>query len=156
MKLVVLTTDPGRVDWLSRLTEEYTKKISHFVPFEIILVKTKDQSRSDRESKKRDDSQALLKKITEKDFVILCDERGKSFDSITFSEKLLRAWESGKSRVVIVIGGPYGSSKELRERAQWGWKLSDLVFNHWIAQAVVCEQLFRALTIWKNTPYHNE
>ena len=156
MKLVVLTTDPGKVEWLSRLTEDYTKKLNHFVPFEVILVKTSSQSRSDREAKKRDDSHALLKKITDKDFVILCDERGLGLDSSAFSQRLMRAWEGGKARVVVVIGGPYGSDPELRSRAQWEWKLSDLVFNHWIAQAVVCEQLFRAITIWKNTPYHNE
>jgi 23S rRNA (pseudouridine1915-N3)-methyltransferase len=156
MKLVVLTTHPGQVDWLSRLTEDYAKKLSHFVPFEIILVKTASAARSDREGKKRDDSEALLNKIGEKDFVILCDERGIGLDSVAFSSRLLKAWESGKARVVVVIGGPYGCSPELRKRAQWEWKLSDLVFNHWIAQAVVCEQLFRAITIWKNTPYHND
>jgi 23S rRNA (pseudouridine1915-N3)-methyltransferase len=73
-----------------------------------------------------------------------------------FSVKLVKLFERGRPRVVILIGGAFGFGSEIRERADWTWSLSSLVFNHHIAQAAVLEQVYRAFTIWKNIPYHNE
>ena len=68
----------------------------------------------------------------------------------------MKLFERGRPRVLILVGGAFGFGPEIRERADWTWSLSPLVFNHHIAQAVVLEQTYRAFAIWKNLPYHNE
>lgn len=156
MKISVLTVQTSKATWIEQVALEYEKKITTLVPFDRILVKPKDAARDDRNWKRQQDSLALLDKISERDFVIVCDEKGREFDSRQFSSQLVRGIESGKTRVVIVIGGPFGVSDELRDRAQLVWKLSSMTLSHWIAQVVVFEQLYRALSIWKNLPYHND
>jgi 23S rRNA (pseudouridine1915-N3)-methyltransferase len=66
-----------------------------------------------------------------------------------------RVLESGKSRLVFVIGGAYGFSDEVYARADMKWSLSALTFNHWLAQLAALEQVYRGLTILKGIPYHN-
>jgi 23S rRNA (pseudouridine1915-N3)-methyltransferase len=94
--------------------------------------------------------------IKKDDILVVCDERGDLIDSKKFSQKLVKLFERGRPRVVILIGGAFGFGNEIRSRADWTWSLSPLVFNHHIAQAVVLEQTYRAFAIWKNLPYHNE
>lgn len=89
------------------------------------------------------------------EFVICCDERGKNISSPEYSEMLRRAFESGRD-VVILIGGAYGFSEEVRERADFVWSFSRLVFPHMIARLVVTEQIYRASQIAVGGPYHHE
>jgi 23S rRNA (pseudouridine1915-N3)-methyltransferase len=84
------------------------------------------------------------------------DERGLALDSRGFAKKLLHTIELGKSRIIFVIGGAFGSSEELKTRANWTLKMSDMVFNHLIVKAVFLEQLYRGFTIIKGIPYHND
>jgi 23S rRNA (pseudouridine1915-N3)-methyltransferase len=143
-------------EWLSLFTDEYVKKIGHFYPVEIIRVKTSRQARASAIQKQIEESGNLLKILKKDDVVVLCDERGEQLNSLQLSDKLVKFCERGKSRVIFVVGGAFGFSDEVRQRAEWQWSLSKLVFNHHVAQAVVLEQIYRAFTIWKNIPYHNE
>lgn len=156
MKLALLTVGGQKEAWLIEVSAEYQRKISYFLPFEIHRLKPVKLERASREAKLAAESEALLKALTKDDLLILCDERGSALTSQQFSQKLVKALERGRSRVVVMIGGAYGVSDEVRARADWHWSLSSMVFNHHIAQAVALEQLYRALTIWKNLPYHNE
>ena len=155
MKLAFLFVGGQKEDWLASLTEDYEAKLKPFCQIEIIRLKPSKQARSSAEHKLADETEALLRAIKKDDVVILCDERGDQVSSRKFSEKLVRFFERGR-RVVIVIGGAFGFAPEIRERADWTWSLSTLVFNHHIAQAVVFEQTYRAFAIWKNLPYHND
>ena len=101
------------------------------------------------------EGKALIKKMTADDFVILCDERGKKFDSLQFSDAHLKAQQSGKKRIVFVIGGAFGVSEDIRKRAQLTISLSTMVMNHLIAESVLLEQIYRSFTIQKRIPYHN-
>ncbi|MCM2280309.1 MAG: 23S rRNA (pseudouridine(1915)-N(3))-methyltransferase RlmH [Bdellovibrionaceae bacterium] len=156
MKLALLTIGGHKEPWLLELSAEYERKIRHFVPFEVIRQKPAKLDRSSGSAKREAESQTLLKSIAKEDLVILCDERGVPLDSLRFSNRLVQAFERGRQRVVVVVGGAFGASEDLRARADWIWSLSPLVLNHHIAQAVALEQLYRALTIWRNIPYHNE
>lgn len=119
-------------------------------------MKPAKAARASAEQKLAEETQTLLKIIRKDDFLIVCDEKGDQPNSKKFSEKLVKAFERGKPRVVFLIGGAFGFGPEIRERADWMWSLSALTFNHHIAQALVLEQVYRAFTIWKNIPYHNE
>jgi len=91
----------------------------------------------------------------QKDFVICCDERGKNISSDEYSALLSQAFLDGKD-IVILIGGAYGFSDFVRERADFVWSFSKLVFPHMIARVMVVEQTYRAAQIEKGTPYHHE
>ncbi len=89
------------------------------------------------------------------DFVICCDERGKNISSPEFSEVLSKAFTNGRD-VVILIGGAYGFTDAVREKADFLWSFSKLVFPHRIARVMVAEQIYRASQIATGGPYHHE
>lgn len=90
-----------------------------------------------------------------KEFVIVCDERGKNISSPELETKLNSAFISGKD-VVILIGGAYGFSEKVREKADFVWSFSKLVFPHMIARLIVVEQIYRAQEISNGGKYHHE
>ncbi|HVK61703.1 MAG TPA: 23S rRNA (pseudouridine(1915)-N(3))-methyltransferase RlmH [Bdellovibrionales bacterium] len=156
MKLAFLFVGADKEPWLNELSETYEKKLKPFVKTEIIRLKPTKLGRGASDKKLDEESASILKAIGKDDIVVLCDERGEMLDSRKFSGKLVKLFERGRPRVVFVIGGAFGFNEELRARADWTWSFSKLVFNHHIAQAVVLEQVYRAFTIWKNLPYHND
>ena len=89
-----------------------------------------------------------------RDFVIVCDERGKNISSEEFSQQIEIAFVNSKN-VVILIGGAYGFSKEVRARADLVWSFSKLVFPHALARVIVAEQVYRAQEIAAGHPYHH-
>lgn len=156
MKLAFVFVGGHKEEWLTSLAGEYEAKLKPFCPVEIIRLKPTKQARASSAQKLEEESDSILRAIKKDDLVVLCDERGEMPDSRKFSAKLVKLFERGKPRVVIVVGGAFGFSPELRARADWTWSLSPLVFNHHVAQAVVLEQVYRAFAIWKNLPYHND
>ena len=93
--------------------------------------------------------------FTGKDYVILADERGENISSPELSNKLNKAFVNGRD-VVMIIGGAYGVTQEVRERADFVWSFSKLVFPHMIARLVTAEQIYRAQEIANGGKYHHE
>lgn len=142
--------------WVASAREEFVSKINPFVKFEILSLKSPAADRDSRDVKLRKESEILLKQISDRDLLVLFDEGGKlAKSSQDFVPFVRRAFESGKPRVVFCIGGPYGFSEDVKERADALWSLSPLTMNHWLAQLVAAEQVYRAFTLMKNIPYHN-
>ena len=90
------------------------------------------------------------------DYVILLDERGKEYSSIEFSDFLEKQMIAGRKRVVFVVGGPYGFSGAIYERADGKISLSRMTFNHEMVRLFFTEQVYRAMTILRGEPYHHE
>ena len=90
-----------------------------------------------------------------REFVICCDERGENISSPEFSRRLEKAFTDGRE-VVILIGGAYGFTPEVREKADFMWSFSKLVYPHGIARVVCTEQIYRASQIMSGGPYHHE
>lgn len=155
MQMAVLCILSESPSWLKEIQAVYAKKIKPFGAFEVKELKPKKYGRDQADFKKSAESQMLIEQIKDQDFVVLLDEKGKDFDSIEFSKKLGRWQGSGKKRIVFVIGGAYGVSDEIKKRAQESVRLSSLTMNHWMAQAVLLEQIYRAFAIQKGLPYHN-
>ena len=88
-------------------------------------------------------------------YVICCDERGENISSNEFSQRLEKSFVGGRD-VVILIGGAFGFSDEVRQRADFVWSFSRLVFPHKIARLIVAEQIYRAQEIAKGGHYHHE
>lgn len=156
MKLAFVFVGGGKEAWLDELTSSYLTKLKPFISVEVIRLKPSKNPRESAQKKLAEETAELLRVIKKDDLLILCDERGDAVSSRKFSEKLVKLFERGRPRVVILIGGAFGFGDEIRARADWTWSLSTLVFNHHIAQAVVLEQVYRAFAIWKNLPYHND
>lgn len=156
MRLTFLFVGGQKEPWLEELTSEYIKKLGFFCATDLIRIRPSRQARASSAQKLKDETADLLKQIRKDDLVIVCDEKGEMLTSPKLSAKLVKSFERGRPRVVILVGGAFGFGSEVRERADWTWSLSPLVFNHHIAQAVVLEQIYRAFAIWKNLPYHNE
>lgn len=156
MKLILLTCASAKEEWSEAARDLYQTKISRFISFEVKELKLKKSARDDQAWKKLTDSQAILAELKPDDFVVLFEEKGKALASREFSDQLQKTLNSGKKRLIFVIGGAYGVNEEVQDRANLKVSLSKMVFNHLVAQTVVLEQIFRAFSILKNLPYHNE
>lgn len=156
MKIVLLCAQTGIDPWLEAVEKIYISKLVHFADFSIHRLKSKKIDRENKEIRLRSDSELIMSFLTKDDFVVLFDERGKCPTSEIFANDLQKILNSGKKRIVYIIGGPYGVDENVKNRAQAKISLSNLVFNHQIAESVILEQIYRAFTILKNLPYHNK
>ena len=142
---------------VSALVDMYSKRINHYVRFAITTLADIRNTRKLSESEqKRLEGEAILRLISDSDHLTLLDEHGAEYRSIEFAEVLQRRMSSGVKRLVFVIGGPYGFSDAVYQRANSKISLSKMTFSHQIVRAIFTEQLYRAFTILKNEPYHHE
>ena len=107
------------------------------------------------EKAREEETQRILAKIKPSDFVILLDERGKNISSPGLAKMLSNGFVNSQN-FVIVIGGAFGVSEELRQRANFVWSLSKLVFPHQIVRLILVEQIYRAQEISSGGKYHHE
>lgn len=152
--IVVGKTDMREVEALVTM---YTKRLNHYVRFAITTIAdVRNTKKLSEAEQKRLEGEAILKLINESDHVMLLDEHGAELRSIEFADMLQRRMLSGTKRLVFVIGGPYGFSDAVYQRANSKLSLSKMTFSHQIVRAIFTEQLYRAFTILKNEPYHHE
>ena len=152
--IVVGKTDMKEVEALVTM---YTKRLNHYVRFAITTIAdVRNTKKLSEAEQKRLEGEAILKLITDSDHLMLLDEHGAEFRSIEFADMLQRRMLSGTKRLVFVIGGPYGFSDAIYQRANSKISLSKMTFSHQIVRAIFTEQLYRAFTILKNEPYHHE
>lgn len=98
----------------------------------------------------------ILQSLQKDDYLVLLDERGKQMTSEAVAGFIqARANESLKN-VVFLIGGAYGVSEEIIQRANYKWSLSQLVFPHQLVRLILAEQVYRACTIIRNEKYHHQ
>lgn len=134
------------------LEQDYHQKVQRYLQSDIFYLK--DSPEKDVKVKKRKESDAISKFLKPSDVVVLCDERGKSFDSLKFSSQLEK-WQIMGQRVVLIVGGAFGVSDELREQVQFKLKLSDFVMPHELARVVLLEQVYRGLSLLNGEKYHH-
>lgn len=152
--IVVGKTDMKEVEALVAM---YTKRINHYVRFAITTIADVRNTRKLSEAEqKRLEGEAILRLINDSDHVALLDEHGAELRSIEFAELMQRRMSSGVKRLVYIIGGPYGFSDAVYQRANSKLSLSRMTYSHQLVRAIFTEQLYRAFTILKNEPYHHE
>ena len=137
--------------WIADGLEAFSKRLQ--APWNIEWVLLPHSARKGSEAR-QDESGRILLKLTDRDYVILLDERGKLLDSPTISKEIEKVISNSR-QPVIVIGGAYGVSDELRQRADLIWSLSPLVFPHQLVRLMLTEQLYRAQEISLGHPYHH-
>ena len=138
------------------LLEMYAKRISFYTCFSVIVQPDIRNNRNLSHSQQRTaEGEALLRRIGTGDFLVLLDERGEELRSEEFAAWLQKRMAGGTRRIVFAIGGPYGFSDAVYERADFVLSLSRMTFSHQIVRAIFAEQLYRAFTILRNEPYHH-
>lgn len=136
--------------------EDYNKRISHYMSLGITTIPNiKDTKNMSEDVQKEKEGEMILKMIQASDHVVLLDEHGKSFRSIEFAEWIEQKQIHAR-KLVFVIGGPYGFSPKVYERANEKLSLSKMTFSHQMIRLIFIEQIYRACTIIKGEPYHHE
>ena len=152
--IVVGKTDMKEVETLVSM---YTKRLNHYIKFAITtLADVRNTKNLSAAEQKRLEGEAILRLVTDSDHLMLLDEHGLELRSIEFADLLQKRMSAGTKRLVFVIGGPYGFSDAVYQRANSKLSLSKMTFSHQIVRAIFTEQLYRAFTILKNEPYHHE
>ena len=140
------------------LIAEYSKRISGYERIEIFEAEEEKipQNNSEAENLKAIEAEGkrILEKIKPSDYVVLLDLKGEDIDSVKLADKLEKLRTYGAGTLDFVIGGSLGTSAELKKRADWKGKLSELTFPHQLARVIVLEQIYRSFKIQHNEPYH--
>ena len=135
---------------------DYAERISHYMPFDIITIpELKNTKNLTEEQQKAAEGDLILRQLQPSDHVVLLDEHGLELRSVELARWLQQKQQSAR-RLVFVIGGPYGFSTAVYQRANEQLSLSRLTFSHQMVRLVFTEQLYRACTIIKGEPYHHE
>lgn len=157
MKIDLLVIGKTSFSYLAEGIEIYQKRLKHYIPFTLtILPDIKNARKMNSTELKRKEGELILKKLGPTDQLYLLDERGKSYDSIKFSQFLERQMHSSHKRIVFVIGGAFGFSDAVYQRANGKISLSAMTFSHQMIRLFFVEQIYRAMTIMRGEPYHNE
>ena len=134
----------------------FTKRIAHYYPIEWnIIPGAKNATQLSEEEIKQQEGIAIMKQLKQDDFLILLDERGKMMSSPDLAAFIEARANESRKQIVFLIGGAFGVSKEVMERANYKWSLSALVFPHQLVRLILTEQIYRACTIIKNEKYHH-
>ena len=157
MKIKLLTVGKTTNSHLIKLQEEYQNRLKYYILFELTMIpelkNTKSLSISEQQEKEAD---LILKQLETNDEVILLDENGKQHTSVGFSEFISKKMLASHKRMIFVVGGPYGFSERVYQRANGKISLSAMTFSHQMIRLIFVEQLYRAMTILKGEPYHHE
>ncbi len=142
---------------LQTLIEDYTKRLSFYIKFDLeIIPDIKNVKNLSEAQQKEKEGELILAKLSATDLLILLDENGGTFSSVGFSEYLQKKMNSGTKTLVFVIGGPYGFSDEVHQKAKGKISLSLMTFSHQMVRLFFIEQLYRGFTILRNEPYHHQ
>lgn len=156
MKIVFLVIGKTDESYLDTGILKYIKRLEHYVPFEMkIIPDIKNRKTLTEEQQKKAEGELILSNINIGDDLVLLDENGKTFSSVAFSQWIEKQMNIGSKRMIFVVGGPYGFSKEVYAKAKFKISLSEMTFSHQMIRLIFVEQLYRAFTIVKGEPYHH-
>lgn len=156
MNITILAIGKKHDPKLQSATEDYTKRLAHYSAIEWRLVEAKIGSSMSPEEIKRVETDLLQSFVAPEDEVILLDETGTELSSVANANRLQQHLNSATKHLVIIIGGAYGVTDELKKRADFIWSLSPLVFPHQLVRLILIEQLYRGFTILASEKYHHQ
>jgi len=157
MKITLVVIGKTEVGFVRQGIEEYVKRLQHYVQFNIQYIGDVKGTRNMSEAQQKvAEGKSLLAALDASDHVVLLDEHGTERTSVDFGQWLQRRMASGSKRLVFVVGGPYGFSQEVYDRASEMISLSKMTFPHELVRLIFVEQLYRGFTILRHEPYHHE
>ncbi len=153
MRYALYTIGKTQEKYLQTGIDIYRKKLTHYCQLDYEEIKAKKLS--DPQQQRELHAKLILDKIESSDKVILLDERGSPYTSLELSQRVDKWQMSGARRIVLVIGGPYGHHQSLYDRADEQLSMSKFTFTHDMSRLILLEQMYRAMSILRNEPYHN-
>lgn len=157
MKIKLLVIGKTGSKSLEELIGEYQSRLKRFIHFEIETIpELKHTKKLSKAEQKRKEAEAVMTRISSADTLILLDEKGREFTSVGLAKELQSLMNSGVRNLVLLVGGPYGIDDSLKKASKGSFSLSKLTFSHQMVRLFAVEQLYRAMTILKNQPYHHE
>lgn len=157
MKITFILNGKTEDDHIIKGLAVYEQRLKHYVSFETIVIPAlKNTKALSIDQQKQKEGELILKNIQSSDRLILLDENGKEYNSVGFATFIQQQMNSGIKNVAFVVGGPYGFSDEVYKRANAKVSLSKMTFSHQMVRLFFVEQLYRAMTILRNEPYHHQ
>lgn len=157
MEIILSVVGKTTIKYVKAGIDEYLSRLKHYIPYKIVeIADVKRTSGMTEEKQKIAEGEKILAGITPADLLILLDERGKEFRSLEFANWMEKQMLSGRKRLIFAVGGPYGFSQAVYDRADGKISLSKMTFNHEMVRLFFTEQLYRAMTILNQEPYHHE
>ena len=155
MRITLIESGKTRDSFIQEGVEQFRKRVVKYVPFNIETIPDLKNTKNMTMKEVQDQEGSLiLKRVKPGDYLALLDERGNQHDSISFA-RYLNSLEGRVNHLLFVIGGPYGFSEKVYNRADSRLSLSKLTFSHQLVRVIFMEQLYRAFTILKGEPYHH-
>ncbi len=157
MKITFILNGKTEDDYIIKGVAVYEQRLKHYISFEVIVIPAlKNTKALNIDQQKQKEGELILKNIQSSDKLILLDENGKEYNSMGFANFIQQQMSSGIKNIMFVVGGPYGFSEEIYKRANAKISLSKMTFSHQMVRLFFVEQLYRAMTILKNEPYHHQ
>jgi len=157
MKITLICIGKTDESFVNTGIETYLKRLKHYINFTITVIPDIRNAKNLSQAQQKDkEGELILKHVGNTDFLVLLDERGKEYHSIGFSQYIEQKMIGSVNSLIFVIGGPYGFSKAMYERANQQVSLSKMTFSHQMIRLFFVEQVYRAFTIMRGEPYHHE
>lgn len=157
MKVNLILVGKTTSKMFQSIIEDYSERVKHYTPFEVTVIPELKNTKSlSQEQQKQMEGEQILRQLQESDHVVLLDEHGLELRSIEFATWISKKQQAVSRRLVFVIGGPYGFSPTIYQRANEKLSLSKMTFSHQMVRMIFIEQLYRAFTILKGEQYHHE
>ncbi len=157
MKAILLSVGKTDDDFYAQAIDVFKKRLGFYIPFDMEFVPDLKNTKNLSEKEQKNlEGEGILNRIQPGDYVVLLDDKGKQYSSTEFARFMEKKSHSVPKRLVFVVGGPYGFSDDVYSRANEKLSLSKMTFTHQMVRLVFVEQLYRAMTILNNEPYHHE
>lgn len=157
MKITLFVIGKTDAGYFIDAVSEYQKRLEHYIPFEIqVIPDVKNTKNLTAEQQKEKEGELILKSLQPGDYIVLLDEKGKEYTSVQFAAYIEKKTHNVPKRLVFIIGGPYGFSGTIYDKANEKLTLSRMTFSHQMVRLIFVEQLYRAMTILNNEPYHHD
>ena len=135
----------------------YLSRLRHYITIKVVVIPAlKVASHLSPQQVKEREAVLILKQLSPGSTLAVLDEKGTELRSVEFSAQLQKWMNSGIKELVFLVGGAFGIADEVKKRAAFQLSLSQLTFTHQLIRLIFAEQLYRAFTIIRNEPYHNE
>ncbi|MEE0923039.1 MAG: 23S rRNA (pseudouridine(1915)-N(3))-methyltransferase RlmH [Paludibacteraceae bacterium] len=156
MKITLLVVGKTTDQRLQTLIDDYQQRLKHYIPFEIVVIPDLRNAKALTQAQiKEQEGLEILRRITPAMEVILLDEHGREYRSIEYAQWIQKKMSAGRD-ITFIVGGPYGFSSAVYERADGKISLSKMTFSHQMIRLFFTEQIYRAMTILRGEPYHHE
>lgn len=157
MKIALVVIGKTDARYFMEAIDEYKNRLVHYIPFEMqVIPDVKNAKHLSESLQKEKEGELILKSLQQGDYLVLLDEKGKDFTSMEFARHIEKKMQTVPRRLVFAVGGPYGFSEAVYKAASEKISLSRMTFSHQMVRLIFVEQIYRAMTILNNEPYHHE